>query len=81
MCIRDSLSIHDSYVIHGSDANTSDRRRAAYTMRYANSNTVTVDVDQHWVPVYLVRGNGGANADRCVDARAVAPDLKEVLGE
>jgi ectoine hydroxylase-related dioxygenase (phytanoyl-CoA dioxygenase family) len=64
-----SLSIHDSYVVHGSDANTSDRRRAAYTMRYANSNTVTVDVDQHWVPVYLVRGNGGANADRYVDAR------------
>jgi ectoine hydroxylase-related dioxygenase (phytanoyl-CoA dioxygenase family) len=64
-----SLSIHDSYVVHGSDANTSDRRRAAYTMRYANANTVTVDVDQHWVPVYLVRGNGGANADRYVDAR------------
>jgi ectoine hydroxylase-related dioxygenase (phytanoyl-CoA dioxygenase family) len=69
-----SLSIHDSYVVHGSDANTSDRRRAAYTMRYANANTVTVDVDQHWVPVYLVRGNGGADADRYVDAR---PDLKE----
>ena len=64
-----SLSIHDSYVVHGSDANTSDRQRAAYTMRYANANTVTVDVDQHWVPVYLVRGNGGANADRYVDAR------------
>ena len=76
-----SLSIHDSYVVHGSEANTSDRRRAAYTMRYANANTVTVDVDQHWVPVYLVRGNGGANADRYVDARAVAPDLKEELGE
>jgi ectoine hydroxylase-related dioxygenase (phytanoyl-CoA dioxygenase family) len=76
-----SLSIHDSYVVHGSDANTSDRRRAAYTMRYANANTVTVDVDQHWVPVYLVRGNGGAHADRYVGARPGAPYLKEVLGE
>jgi phytanoyl-CoA hydroxylase len=64
-----SLSIHDSYVLHGSEANTSGRRRAAYTMRYANANTVAVDTDQHWVPVYLVRGNGGAGADRYVDAR------------
>lgn len=51
-----SLSIHDSYIIHGSDANHSERRRAAYTMRYANANTVTVDRNSHWVPVYLVRG-------------------------
>ena len=26
-----SLSIHDSYVLHGSEPNTSNRRRAAYT--------------------------------------------------
>ena len=45
-----SLSIHDSFVLHGSDANTSGRRRAAYTMRYANPKTVTVDVARHWVP-------------------------------
>lgn len=54
-----SLSIHDSYVIHGSHANTSDRRRAAYTMRYANAKTVTVDAEQHWVPVHHVRGQSG----------------------
>ena len=51
-----SMSIHDSYVLHGSDANRSDRRRAAYTMRYANAKTVDVNTDEHWVPVYLVRG-------------------------
>ena len=51
-----SLSLHDSFVLHGSDANTSGRRRAAYTMRYANAKTVAVDTAQHWVPVYLVRG-------------------------
>ena len=51
-----SVSLHDSFVLHGSDANTSDRRRAAYTMRYANAKTVAVDTAQHWVPVYLVRG-------------------------
>jgi hypothetical protein len=37
----DSLSLHDSYVLHGSEPNTSERRRAPYTMRYANARTVT----------------------------------------
>jgi len=63
------LSIHDSFVLHGSEANTSGRRRAAYTMRYANANTVTIDTQAHWVPVYLVRGNGGANEKDTIDAR------------
>ena len=64
-----SLSIHDSYVLHGSDPNTSERRRAAYTMRYANARTVTVDTREHWVPVYLVRGEGGAGPSDYVDLR------------
>jgi phytanoyl-CoA hydroxylase len=64
-----SLSIHDSFVLHGSDANTSGRRRAAYTMRYANPKTVVVDVAKHWAPVYLVRGNGEENAAQFVDIR------------
>lgn len=51
-----SLSVHDSFVLHGSEANTSGRRRAAYTMRYANTKTVQVDTTEHWVPVYVVRG-------------------------
>jgi len=51
-----SLSVHDSFVLHGSEANTSGRRRAAYTMRYANTKTVRVNTIEHWVPVYLVRG-------------------------
>ena len=57
-----SLSVHDSFVLHGSEANTSGRRRAAYTMRYANAKTVKVNTTEHWVPVYLVRG-GADNAD------------------
>lgn len=68
-----SLSIHDSFVLHGSDANTSGRRRAAYTMRYANPKTVNVDAAKHWVPVYLVRGEGGANAAQFVDLRPGRP--------
>jgi len=68
-----SLSIHDSFVLHGSDANTSGRRRAAYTMRYANPKTVTIDAARHWVPVYLVRGEGGASAAQFVDIRPGKP--------
>ena len=51
-----SLSVHDSFVLHSSECNTSGRRRAAYTMRYANTKTVQVDTTEHWVPVYVVRG-------------------------
>jgi ectoine hydroxylase-related dioxygenase (phytanoyl-CoA dioxygenase family) len=68
-----SLSLHDSYVLHGSEPNTSDRRRAAYTMRYANAKTVTVNSKEHWVPVYLVRGEGGEHAADYLDLRPGQP--------
>jgi len=68
-----SLSVHDSFVLHGSDSNTSGRRRAAYTMRYANPNSVTVDVSKHWVPVYLMRGQGGPNEAQFADLRPGQP--------
>ena len=64
-----SLSVHDSFVLHGSDPNTSGRRRAAYTMRYANAKTVRVNTGEHWVPVYLVRGEAGEGAANYVDIR------------
>ena len=66
-----SLSIHDSYVLHGSDPNTSMRRRAAYTMRYANAKSVQVNSSEHWVPVYLVRGEAasGIGSEKYVDLR------------
>lgn len=62
------LSIHDSFIIHGSEANRSGRRRAGYTMRYANAATVAVDLDQHWVDVFRVRGNPHAT-ERYFDLR------------
>lgn len=68
-----SLSVHDSFILHGSEANTSGRRRAAYTMRYANPKTVKVDAQKHWVPVYLVRGDGGPDAEPFVDIRPGKP--------
>ncbi len=68
-----SLSLHDSFILHGSDANTSGRRRAAYTMRYANAETVQVNTDEHWVPVYLVRGDAEDNANKYIDIRPGQP--------
>ncbi|MDQ3621991.1 MAG: phytanoyl-CoA dioxygenase family protein [Verrucomicrobiota bacterium] len=68
-----SLSIHDSFVLHGSEPNLSGRRRAAYTMRYANPHKVKVDAGQHWVPVYLVRGGGGTEAAQFADIRPGKP--------
>lgn len=63
-------SIHDSFILHGSSANTSARRRAGYTMRYANARTVKVDFERHPVPTFVVRGDlGGMSHARLVDAR------------
>lgn len=38
-----------------------------------NPKTVTVDVAKHWVPVYLVRGDGGAGESQFVDIRPDTP--------
>ena len=56
------LSLHDAYALHGSEANTSPRRRAGFTMRYANARTVRIDTTKHWVPVYVVSGGAPAEA-------------------
>lgn len=58
-----SLSIHDSFILHGSDANRSGRRRAGYTVRYCSTDSARVDVDSHPHPVFLVRGRSGPRGD------------------
>jgi phytanoyl-CoA hydroxylase len=66
---RGEFSLHDSFIIHGSGANTSPRRRAGYTMRYANAETVRVDLDRHWNPVYYLRGDGRSLLPGMIDIR------------
>ena len=63
------FSIHDSFAIHGSTVNTSDRRRAGYTMRYADATKVRVDIAAHWVPVYYVAGDGRSLTPGMFDLR------------
>lgn len=67
------FSIHDSFAVHGSAVNTSDRRRAGYTMRYADATRVRVDLDQHWVPVCYVHGDGRSLTPGMVDLRPGMP--------
>ena len=64
-----ALSIHDSFLIHGSGRNHTARRRAAYTIRYCSTDTAWVDVEEHDIPVYLVRGKAGTRGAGYVDAR------------
>jgi|EP01047_Picozoa_sp_COSAG01_P033559 ectoine hydroxylase-related dioxygenase (phytanoyl-CoA dioxygenase family) len=58
-----SVSIHDSYLLHGSGYNTSGKRRAAYTIRYLNARLGFCDTEQHPVPAFLVRGDAGSHGD------------------
>ncbi len=62
-----SVSIPDSFLLHASGSNRSARRRAGYTIRYCSSDTAWVDMDQHPIPVYLVRGEAGNG--RYIDLR------------
>ena len=64
-----SLSLHDSYILHGSGANQSNRRRAGYTIRYCNTDTAWVDVEKHPIPVFLVRGEAGRRSADYTDLR------------
>jgi phytanoyl-CoA hydroxylase len=51
---RGDVSLHDSYLVHGSEPNRSDRRRAALTIRYVPAATrITHTADRRQ---YLVRG-------------------------
>ena len=64
-----SLSLHDSYILHGSGPNQSNRRRAGYTIRYCSTDTAWVDVEKHPVPVFLVRGEAGQRGADYTDLR------------
>ena len=55
------VSFHDSYIVHGSQPNLSNRRRAALTVRYVPSSTKI----QHRADrkQYLVRGKPADNGN------------------
>jgi phytanoyl-CoA hydroxylase len=57
------VSVHHPNIVHGSDANKSDRRRCGLTIRYISTQTLVLDPEQ---PVMLLRGKGqeGTNVYR-----------------
>jgi ectoine hydroxylase-related dioxygenase (phytanoyl-CoA dioxygenase family) len=56
---RGDLSLHHSYIIHGSQPNHSTRRRAALTIRYVPSSTrIAPRADRRQ---YLIRGRAADN--------------------
>jgi hypothetical protein len=69
------MSIHDVYAIHGSRANTSDRRRAGFAIRYMPATSLYdrsikltgaargLRQDMSKRPIYLVRGQDRAGND------------------
>ncbi len=50
-----SVSVHHPSVIHGSNANTSPRRRCGLTIRYIPTSTRIVS-DEQWPSAFLLRG-------------------------
>lgn len=71
------VSLHDAYLVHGSEPNVSARRRAGLTLRYmpgtslyereqpmeSGSNTVPLEFAER--PIWLVRGVDRAGNDFC----------------
>ena len=64
-----SVSIHDSFLMHSSESNFSNRRRAGYTIRYCSSETVKVDAEKHPIAIYLVRGEADQHKGKYIDLR------------
>lgn len=58
---RGDISLHDSYLVHGSEPNRSNRRRAALTIRYVPASTRIQDTPDR--RQYLVRGKPAENGN------------------
>lgn len=56
---RGDLSLHDSYLVHGSEPNRTDRRRAGLTIRYVPASTRIKDQPDR--RQFLVRGQEADN--------------------
>lgn len=56
---ENEASLHDGKLIHGSDANLSNRRRCGYTMRYISAET---KLNQDDFELYLARGKSHGKA-------------------
>jgi hypothetical protein len=75
---RGQCSLHDGRIVHGADANTSDRRRLGYTMRYLSAELHLIPEVNQGHRLWLARGrpiapNRYENAEREHDNQSVTP--------
>lgn len=57
---RGQCSLHDGRIMHGAEANTSDRRRLGYTMRYLSAETRVIPERNVGHRLWLARGEAVA---------------------
>jgi ectoine hydroxylase-related dioxygenase (phytanoyl-CoA dioxygenase family) len=50
------FSLHEGRIIHGAEANTSNARRAGYTMRYFPTTSEVYEFQSSWHKIWLARG-------------------------
>jgi ectoine hydroxylase-related dioxygenase (phytanoyl-CoA dioxygenase family) len=55
------VEVHHPQIVHGSNANTSPRRRCGLTIRYIPTSTRITHHDQPFVSAFLLRGEPGVN--------------------
>lgn len=55
------VEVHHPYILHGSDANTSPRRRCGLTIRYIPTSTRITAPEQPYPSAILLRGKPGVN--------------------
>ena len=58
------VEVHHPKIIHGSNANTSPRRRCGLTIRYIPTATRIATEEQPYASALLLRGEPGVNADQ-----------------
>jgi ectoine hydroxylase-related dioxygenase (phytanoyl-CoA dioxygenase family) len=73
---ENQASLHDGRIIHGSNANTSARRRCGYTMRYISTATRFNRADYPQHQIYLARGKDLAGQPYADPSRAY-PEIIE----
>jgi phytanoyl-CoA hydroxylase len=55
------VEVHHPKIMHGSNANTSPKRRCGLTIRYIPTSTKIVSAEQPYASAFLLRGDPGVN--------------------
>jgi phytanoyl-CoA hydroxylase len=56
------VEVHRPNILHGSNVNTSPKRRCGFTIRYIPTSTRIMSEEQPWKAALLLRGEPGVNS-------------------